>query len=100
MRRFTSKPSINADNDNDGFADDAHVKTYKELYEDLLIVFDKLKKERNHKEMEWNKENRSVERRMSEFEEDLKRLERIRSSNMRLKEENTALVRVISKLAK
>ncbi|KAM3934498.1 protein phosphatase 1 regulatory subunit 12B [Leptodactylus fuscus] len=46
------------------------------------------------------REKRVLERRMSEMEEDLKTLTDLKSDNQRLKDENGALIRVISKLSK
>ncbi|XP_072905352.1 protein phosphatase 1 regulatory subunit 12A-like isoform X3 [Hemitrygon akajei] len=52
-----------------------------------------------HLEME-KKERRALERRISELEEELKVLTDLRADNQRLKDENGALIRVISKLSK
>lgn len=46
------------------------------------------------------REKRVLERRMSEMEDDLKVLTNLKSDNQRLKDENGALIRVISKLSK
>ncbi|XP_046390993.1 protein phosphatase 1 regulatory subunit 12C [Ischnura elegans] len=46
------------------------------------------------------RERRALERKLSEMEEELKQLEQLRCENQRLKEENGALIRVISKLSK
>lgn len=46
------------------------------------------------------REKRAYERKISELEEELKKLESIKADNTRLKEENAALIRVISKLSK
>ncbi|XP_038073245.1 protein phosphatase 1 regulatory subunit 12B-like isoform X6 [Patiria miniata] len=46
------------------------------------------------------RERRALERRLSELEEELKAMEQLKSDNQRLKDENGALVRVISKLSK
>uniref|UniRef100_UPI0037E834FD protein phosphatase 1 regulatory subunit 12A isoform X2 n=1 Tax=Semicossyphus pulcher TaxID=241346 RepID=UPI0037E834FD len=46
------------------------------------------------------KDRRMLERRMSELEEELKVLVDLRTDNQRLKDENGALIRVISKLSK
>ncbi|KAM4045900.1 protein phosphatase 1 regulatory subunit 12B isoform 2-T2 [Anomaloglossus baeobatrachus] len=46
------------------------------------------------------REKRVLERRMSEMEDDLKALTDLKSDNQRLKDENGALIRVISKLSK
>lgn len=45
-------------------------------------------------------ERRSLERRISEMEEELKMLPDLKADNQRLKDENGALIRVISKLSK
>ncbi|KAG5883940.1 hypothetical protein JTB14_003758 [Gonioctena quinquepunctata] len=46
------------------------------------------------------RERRAMERKLSEMEEELKNLENLRTENQRLKDENGALIRVISKLSK
>ncbi|XP_068125570.1 protein phosphatase 1 regulatory subunit 12B-like isoform X2 [Hyperolius riggenbachi] len=46
------------------------------------------------------REKRVLERKMSEMEDDLKVLTDLKSDNQRLKDENGALIRVISKLSK
>uniref|UniRef100_A0A1L8DN71 Protein phosphatase 1 regulatory subunit 12B n=1 Tax=Nyssomyia neivai TaxID=330878 RepID=A0A1L8DN71_9DIPT len=46
------------------------------------------------------REKRAMERRMSEMEEELKQQEVLKTENQRLKDENGALIRVISKLSK
>lgn len=48
----------------------------------------------------WLKEKRSYERKISDLEEDIKKIDSIKADNARLKEENAALIRVISKLSK
>ncbi|CAF3388423.1 unnamed protein product [Rotaria sp. Silwood1] len=45
-------------------------------------------------------EKRVYERKISELEEELKKIDSIKADNIRLKEENAALIRVISKLSK
>ncbi|KAE8742853.1 hypothetical protein FOCC_FOCC011534 [Frankliniella occidentalis] len=46
------------------------------------------------------RERRAMERKLSEMEEELKLLEQLKTENQRLKDENGALIRVISKLSK
>ncbi|CAG2243994.1 MYPT1 [Mytilus edulis] len=46
------------------------------------------------------REKRALERKLSELEEELKKMEVLKEDNRRLKEENGALIRVISKLSK
>ncbi|XP_032309573.1 protein phosphatase 1 regulatory subunit 12B isoform X4 [Drosophila ananassae] len=46
------------------------------------------------------RERRAMERKLSELEEELKQLDTYKTDNHRLKEENAALIRVISKLSK
>uniref|UniRef100_A0A8C2T6N5 Protein phosphatase 1 regulatory subunit n=1 Tax=Coturnix japonica TaxID=93934 RepID=A0A8C2T6N5_COTJA len=46
------------------------------------------------------KEKRALERKLSEMEEEMKILTELKSDNQRLKDENGALIRVISKLSK
>ncbi|XP_039287008.1 protein phosphatase 1 regulatory subunit 12B isoform X24 [Nilaparvata lugens] len=50
-------------------------------------------------EME-KRERRAMERKLSEMEEELKQLIQLRNDNQKLKDENGALIRVISKLSK
>ncbi|CAH1799232.1 unnamed protein product [Owenia fusiformis] len=46
------------------------------------------------------RERRQLERKLSEMEEEVKLMEQLKQDNQRLKEENGALIRVISKLSK
>ncbi|CAH0384316.1 unnamed protein product [Bemisia tabaci] len=46
------------------------------------------------------RERRTMERKLSEMEEELKQMELLKTENQRLKDENGALIRVISKLSK
>ncbi|CAF0960385.1 unnamed protein product [Rotaria sordida] len=46
------------------------------------------------------REKRVYEQKISELEEELKKIDSIKADNIRLKEENAALIRVISKLSK
>ena len=46
------------------------------------------------------REKRAIDRRISELEEEVKKVENLKQDNLRLKEENAALIRVISKLSK
>uniref|UniRef100_A0A8B9Z8Q0 Protein phosphatase 1 regulatory subunit n=1 Tax=Buteo japonicus TaxID=224669 RepID=A0A8B9Z8Q0_9AVES len=50
--------------------------------------------------LEASQERRALERRISEMEEELKMLPDLKADNQRLKDENGALIRVISKLSK
>ncbi|XP_022255662.1 protein phosphatase 1 regulatory subunit 12C-like [Limulus polyphemus] len=46
------------------------------------------------------RERRTLERKLAEMEEELKQLEQVKAENQRLRDENGALIRVISKLSK
>eukprot|EP00094_Tigriopus_californicus_P006050 TCALIF_05826-PA protein Name:"Similar to PPP1R12A Protein phosphatase 1 regulatory subunit 12A (Homo sapiens)" AED:0.34 eAED:0.34 QI:0/0.4/0.33/0.5/1/0.83/6/0/271 len=46
------------------------------------------------------REKKALERKLSEMEEELKQLEHLKNDNQRLRDENGALIRVISKLSK
>ncbi|XP_076372957.1 protein phosphatase 1 regulatory subunit 12A-like [Tachypleus tridentatus] len=46
------------------------------------------------------RERRALERKVAEMEEELKQLEQLKAENQRLRDENGALIRVISKLSK
>lgn len=99
---------------------------FKKLYEQILAENEKLKAQlhdtnmeltdlklqlekatqrqerfadRSQLEME-KRERRALERRISEMEEELKMLPDLKADNQRLKDENGALIRVISKLSK
>ncbi|XP_049819408.1 protein phosphatase 1 regulatory subunit 12A-like isoform X2 [Aethina tumida] len=96
---------------------------YKKLYEQQLAENDRLKDKLKKSEEELRetkqtlekinlvtsknslselekRERRAMERKLSEMEEELKHLETLKSENQRLKDENGALIRVISKLSK
>ncbi|CAG9822336.1 unnamed protein product [Phaedon cochleariae] len=96
---------------------------YKKLYEKQLVENDRLKDKLRKSDEELRetkqtlekislvtsknslselekRERRAMERKLSEMEEELKNLENLKSENQRLKDENGALIRVISKLSK
>ncbi|XP_051856337.1 protein phosphatase 1 regulatory subunit 12A isoform X5 [Antechinus flavipes] len=99
---------------------------FKKLYEQILAENEKLKTQLHDTNMELTelklqlekatqrqerfadrsllemekRERRALERRISEMEEELKMLPDLKADNQRLKDENGALIRVISKLSK
>uniref|UniRef100_A0A9J8B489 Protein phosphatase 1 regulatory subunit n=1 Tax=Cyprinus carpio carpio TaxID=630221 RepID=A0A9J8B489_CYPCA len=99
---------------------------YKKLYEQILAENEKLKAQLRDTELEladlklqlekatqvrscprfnflregMRKNRNSLERKISEMEEELKTLPDLKADNQRLKDENGALIRVISKLSK
>lgn len=96
---------------------------YKKLYEEQLVENERLKEKLRKSDEELRdtkqtlekinlvtsknslselekRERRAMERKLSEMEEELKNLENLKSENQRLKDENGALIRVISKLSK
>ncbi|KAM9172421.1 protein phosphatase 1 regulatory subunit 12A isoform 1-T1 [Pangshura tecta] len=99
---------------------------FKKLYEQILSENEKLKAQLHDTNMELTdlklqlekatqrqerfadrsllemekRERRALERRISEMEEELKMLPDLKADNQRLKDENGALIRVISKLSK
>ncbi|XP_065124778.1 protein phosphatase 1 regulatory subunit 12A isoform X6 [Paramisgurnus dabryanus] len=99
---------------------------YKKLYEQILGENEKLKTQLRDTELELadlklqlekatqrqerfadrsqleleKRERRALERKISEMEEELKMLPDLKADNQRLKDENGALIRVISKLSK
>lgn len=80
---------------------------YKKLCKQLLRENETLRRrikelEESDKkrEQEFSRERRSLQRTISEQEEELKSMNDIKADNMRLKDENAALIRVISKLSK
>ncbi|XP_041051405.1 protein phosphatase 1 regulatory subunit 12A-like isoform X2 [Carcharodon carcharias] len=103
------------------------IKDYKKLYEEALTENEKLKAKLQEAQLELTdvkaqlekatqkqerisdkssmmemekREKRALERKVSEMEEELKVLTELKSDNQRLKDENGALIRVISKLSK
>ncbi|XP_067913220.1 protein phosphatase 1 regulatory subunit 12A-like isoform X2 [Heterodontus francisci] len=103
------------------------IKDYKKLYEEALAENEKLKAKLQEAQLELaevkaqlekatqkqerisdkssmlemeKREKRALERKVSEMEEELKVLTELKSDNQRLKDENGALIRVISKLSK
>uniref|UniRef100_A0A3B4BZB2 cGMP-dependent protein kinase interacting domain-containing protein n=1 Tax=Pygocentrus nattereri TaxID=42514 RepID=A0A3B4BZB2_PYGNA len=107
--------------------DDSTSKDYKKLYEDALAENEKLKTRLEDSKQELakirsqldrvtqkqdriserssvfeseKKEKQALEKRVSDMEEELKVLAELKSDNQRLKDENGALIRVISKLSK
>ncbi|XP_071112926.1 protein phosphatase 1 regulatory subunit 12A-like isoform X11 [Haliotis cracherodii] len=50
--------------------------------------------------LDCDQEKRALERKVSELEEELKKMDSLKNDNLRLREENGALIRVISKLSK
>ncbi|XP_017862768.1 PREDICTED: protein phosphatase 1 regulatory subunit 12A isoform X22 [Drosophila arizonae] len=113
-----SKSSSNSDKAENGDGID-----YKALWEAAKLENDKLKQLLKQKDEEAvqtratlerfanattknslseieKRERRAMERKVSELEEELKQLDAYKSDNDRLKEENAALIRVISKLSK
>ncbi|XP_021915295.1 protein phosphatase 1 regulatory subunit 12A isoform X3 [Zootermopsis nevadensis] len=96
---------------------------YKKLYEESMAENERLREKLKKTEEDLNerkcqldklsvataknsltelekRERRGMERKLSEMEEELKLLEQFKSENQRLKDENGALIRVISKLSK
>ncbi|KAK7895941.1 hypothetical protein WMY93_021266 [Mugilogobius chulae] len=99
---------------------------YKKLYEQILAENEKLKSQLRDTDLELTdlklqlekatqrqerytdrsqleiekRERRALERKISEMEEELKMLPDLKADNQRLKDENGALIRVISKLSK
>ncbi|KAL7982571.1 hypothetical protein Chor_010169, partial [Crotalus horridus] len=81
-----------------------------QLYEQIIAENEKLKAQLHDTNMELTdlklqlekatQERRALERRISEMEEELKMLPDLKADNQRLKDENGALIRVISKLSK
>ncbi|KAL5292646.1 PPP1R12C family protein [Megaselia abdita] len=120
--RLGSTNSV-ADGDNKQSNENGEID-YKALWEAAMLENDKLKQMLKKKDEEIvtakaaverfahtntnknslseneKRERRALERKMSEMEEELKQLDAFKTENKRLKEENGALIRVISKLSK
>ncbi|XP_074872037.1 protein phosphatase 1 regulatory subunit 12C isoform X2 [Carettochelys insculpta] len=109
----------------EGSSGDEH--GYKKLYEDLQVENEKLKEQLQETQLKLTQiklelervtqrqeqfaerparlelerfERRALERKAAELEEELKALSDLKADNQRLKDENAALIRVISKLSK
>ncbi|XP_048863283.1 protein phosphatase 1 regulatory subunit 12A-like isoform X10 [Brienomyrus brachyistius] len=106
--------------------DGGETTDYKKLYEQILGENEKLKAQLRHTDLELSelklqleratqrqerfadrsqlemerRERKALERKISEMEEELKMLPDLKADNQRLKDENGALIRVISKLSK
>ncbi|KAK9404618.1 protein phosphatase 1 regulatory subunit 12B [Crotalus adamanteus] len=107
--------------------EDDSIKDYKKMYESALSENQKLKSKLQDAQVELTdikskmdklnqklekssdrssmlemekREKRALERKLSEMEEEMKVLTELKSDNQRLKDENGALIRVISKLSK
>uniref|UniRef100_A0A8C3QJN2 Protein phosphatase 1 regulatory subunit n=1 Tax=Cyanoderma ruficeps TaxID=181631 RepID=A0A8C3QJN2_9PASS len=93
-------------------AEEESNRDYKKLYESALSENQKLKSKLQEAQLELAdikaklekaaqvRENPALERKLSEMEEEMKILTELKSDNQRLKDENGALIRVISKLSK
>ncbi|XP_066839266.1 protein phosphatase 1 regulatory subunit 12B isoform X4 [Anser cygnoides] len=90
-------------------AEEESNRDYKKLYESALSENQKLKSKLQEAQLELAdiksklekaQEKRALERKLSEMEEEMKILTELKSDNQRLKDENGALIRVISKLSK
>ena len=80
-------------------------KLYKELLKENEFLIKKIKEFENNRQKEkelqdFQREKRQLLRRIGELEEELQQKEELLKENARLKDENSALIRVISKLSK
>ncbi len=91
MRRWTSKSVV---------ADPETEKDYKKMFEELSELYEDLKVDSKVRESEWKKEERTNHSKIATIDDNVKKLEKLRDEHSKLKAENTALVRVIHKLAK
>lgn len=72
----------------------------RKRYKELLIDHEKLKSECSETEAHWATTERQLQRKISELEEENKLIEDLKHEISRLKEENSSLIRVVSKLSK
>ncbi|XP_067613488.1 protein phosphatase 1 regulatory subunit 12A isoform X11 [Eurosta solidaginis] len=121
--RLNSTTTGNSATDENKSRDNGEPIDYKALWEAVKLENEKLKHQLKKKDEEVvqtkatleritnatsknsiseleKRERRAMERKLSEMEEELKQLEVFKTENQRLKEENGALIRVISKLSK
>ncbi|KAH9495413.1 hypothetical protein Btru_016436, partial [Bulinus truncatus] len=75
-------------------------ETKKSLLEAKAELDKVLKQREKEQPRNSDRDKRTLERKISEMEEELKKMEALKTDNQRLKDENGALIRVISKLSK
>lgn len=79
----------------------------RKSYKDLVMENERLKRHlkslddvEKQKQQEWIRKERQLERKISELEEENKQLEQWKQEMQRLKDENSSLIRVLSKISK
>lgn len=79
----------------------------RKSFKELVIENERLKKQLinfddrdKQKQQEWIRKERQLQRKISELEEENKQLEQWKLEIQRLKDENSSLIRVVSKLSK
>lgn len=79
----------------------------RKSYKELVMENERLKKhlkalddKEKQKSQDWIRKERQLERKISELEEENKSLEQWKQESQRLKDENSSLIRVLSKLSK
>ena len=106
----SSNVSLISENDLKAIQSDTSVSDeidYKKLCKQLIRENETLRRRikeleemEKKREQEFSREKRSLQRTISEQEEEMKAMNDIKTDNVRLKDENAALIRVISKLSK
>lgn len=107
---YSSTRSLNApitDSDVNNINAGAEDIDYKKLCRQLLRENEQLKRRikeleeaEKRRDQEFGRERRSMQRTISEHEEELKTMAELKAENVKLKDDNAALIRVISKLSK
>lgn len=79
----------------------------RRIFKELVIEYERLKDQVRTKEeliqqseQDWIRKERQFQRKVSELEEENKQLEEYKLQIQRLKDENSSLIRVVSKLTK
>lgn len=79
----------------------------RKSYKELVMENDRLKKQlrgiderEKLKQQDWIRKERQLQRKISELEEENRQLEQWRQDVQRLQDENSSLIRVVSKLSK
>lgn len=76
-------------------------------YKELVVEHERLKRHlqgiddrEKQRQQEWIRKERQMQRKISELEEENRNLDQWRQEIQRLKDENSSLIRVVSKLSK
>lgn len=81
-------------------ADSMGERDLRKSFKDLVMENEKLKNLERLRQQEWIRKERQLQRKISELEEENKQIDQWKQEIQRLKDENSSLIRVVSKLSK